>query len=98
MKTEYIKREALRKAMSYVYQDPTCPMHIAAEVDQYITETPTIEVEPVRHGQWESMAILVEYMKFKYCYACTACGQIGGDTKTNYCPNCGAKMDGEINV
>lgn len=40
------------------------------------------DVQRVRHGEW------VDGMK------CSECGQVD-TTKPNYCPNCGAKMDGE---
>lgn len=52
MAKEYIEREGLREAMKHVYQDSTCPMHIAAEVDQYITEAPAADVVEVKHGRW----------------------------------------------
>ena len=58
-----------------------------------IDDAQTIEAEPVKRGRWESRSVLVGYMKFEHYYACTACGQKGGKAKTNYCPNCGAKMD-----
>lgn len=53
-----------------------------------------IEYAPVRHGRWESTGVLVGLMNFEYFYRCTACGR-SGDTKTNYCPHCGALMDKE---
>ena len=40
-----------------------------------------MDAEPVRHGRWE------------HGMRCTQCGQIDL-SKPNYCPNCGAKMDG----
>ena len=53
------------------------------------------DVMKVRHGRWESTEVLVGLMNFEYFYRCTACGRRGGDTKTNYCPHCGALMDKE---
>ena len=50
----------------------------------------TIEAEPVRHGRWE--------FKHPNGWACSECGEWGlmidnrGICKSNYCPNCGAKM------
>ena len=52
---------------------------------------PTIEAEPVRHGRWE--------FKHPNGWSCSECGEWGlmidnrGICKSNYCPNCGAKMD-----
>ena len=41
---EYTEKEALREAMRLVTDDPTCPLHIAATIDQYITEAPVADV------------------------------------------------------
>lgn len=55
-----------------------------------VTEAPTIDVEPVRHGHW----IETSPINIWQCYDCSECkfGVSGG--KPNYCPNCGTKMDG----
>ena len=37
-----IDADALQDAMKSVTNDPTCPLHIAAEVDQYIDFAPTV--------------------------------------------------------
>ena len=47
-----------------------------------------VEADPVRHGRW-----LVDSrtgMSF-----CSECLDYAVEADTNYCPNCGAKMDGE---
>ena len=57
------------------------------------------DVAPVRHGRWESF----EDVFLETCYECSECGLKfylvdGGTPKENsynYCPNCGARMDGE---
>ena len=53
---------------------------------------PTADVEEVRHGEWET----------DFCdYVCSVCGGHISDctlddySEPNYCPNCGAKMDGK---
>ncbi len=67
-------------------------------VDQ-ITHAPTIEAEPVRHSRWFELVESVEdgytgeYYEEVY-YNCLNCDYATGD-KTPYCPNCGARMDGD---
>lgn len=38
-----IDADALQKAMEFVTNDPTCPMHIAANIDQIIDCAPTVD-------------------------------------------------------
>ena len=48
-----------------------------------------IEISPVRHGRW------VEY-QIPHIICCSNCDWATGIEEKNfqYCPNCGAKMDG----
>lgn len=76
-----------RLRISYLYH----------KVNPYIVNAPTVDAVEVVHGRWD-----------KYidddddtCCRCTACGwRITYEDCTleelgyNYCPNCGAKMDG----
>lgn len=65
-------------------------------ISAYITLAPTIEAEPVRHGRWIELpkALNPEETPCK----CSACGHIlsfyGYYPKSNFCPKCGALMDG----
>lgn len=64
-------------------------------VRQNILDMPTIEAEPVRHGEWFS-----RYARhWKGRDECSECGYHEKDHRDlshmKYCPNCGAKMDGE---
>ncbi len=55
----------------------------------FIEMQPTAGVQKVRHGKWE----LIE----KNVSKCTVCGcsrNIETQFGWNFCPNCGAKMDG----
>lgn len=57
-----------------------------------IDEAPTIEAEPVRHGRW---------IKRGQDIFCSECDEESGYTwagasrYSDYCPNCGCKMDKE---
>lgn len=61
---------------------------------EYAKNIPAADVVPVRHGRWECNK------------PCPVCGEdrfegldadIWADWEPPYCPNCGAKMDGELN-
>ena len=54
----------------------------------------TTEAEPVKHGRWETYF----YGKELMCSVCKATfWDENGNGGSNYCPNCGAKMDLEGN-
>lgn len=53
---------------------------------QIIDDEPTLDYAPVEHGRW------------MYPFYCSACGfepYYSSDLTYNYCPNCGARMDGD---
>ena len=55
-----------------------------------VGELPTVDVQEIKHGEWR------EHNKI---YICSQCGYSfeneGYIAFFNYCPNCGARMDGE---
>lgn len=52
---------------------------------------PAVDAVPVVHGSW----IPIEHIEENIC-KCLICNYpISGWHKTNYCPNCGARMDGK---
>lgn len=70
-------------------------------------KVPTIEAEPVKHGRWEKCG--GDLHSSGYAIFCSVCNKVhfvhrkyslGGLNceelfkKPEYCPNCGAKMDG----
>ena len=69
--------------------------HDAVEIMTEVHYAPTIDAEPVKHGKW------VDKWGGKYAnqsYRCSVCGEHAfEDGKrwylSDYCPNCGAKMD-----
>lgn len=65
-----------------------------ADVIHYeLSHLPVIKAEPVRHGKWNDVCCAVK---------CSKCHEEYSDEiflmrgNINYCPNCGAKMDGGI--
>ena len=58
----------------------------------------SVDVEEVKHGEWiakpsahiSKKGRVIHYDRYK----CSVCGVWNGRHKPNYCPKCGAKMDG----
>ena len=57
-----------------------------------LADIPAAKVSPVRHGQWvkEKRDVLIHW----HCSACKECYYLDMPN-AEYCPNCGAKMDGK---
>ena len=56
------------------------------------------DVAPVRHGRWALDTAHTEEI-YAHPVKCSVCGRtevLGYETLTPYCPNCGAKMDEEV--
>ena len=93
---EYIEREAtielLRSLGSRDYRREKGTIQEAIKMVSFPEYTPSADVAPVRHGKWnDSLARITPY--------CSACGHSHRCLirTPNYCPNCGAKMDDELN-
>lgn len=93
---EYIEREKtvelLRSLGNREYRKEKGTIQDAIKMISYPEYTPTADVDPVVHGQWIEDH---DYLK------CPECGVMVKWDFTffdignwNYCPNCGAKMDG----
>lgn len=57
---------------------------------------PTVDAVEVVHGRWEEVTDQDEIVGEMDFYKCSVCGKLRW-FETNYCPNCGAKMDGDGN-
>ena len=84
--TEYIKREDALGCVLGVFDR------------QRIKELPAADVEEVKHGKWVEVYRENIWGDSVHVLECSACGKYtvgtrGIMTKSNYCPNCGAKMD-----
>lgn len=97
---EYIERKAL---LDYI--DKRIPKMIASSdgkhivyietVREVIVKFPTADVAPVRHGRW---------VNENYYTRCSVCGKMaiydkyGQEVESDYCPRCGARMDGDADA
>ena len=86
---EYIEREAAQTSCrKYSFAES----YDAFAVDCILKSIHAADVAPVRHGRW----IEQEKYTFGTMYDCSICGNriLDNGHPWNYCPNCGAKMDG----
>lgn len=93
---EYIERKAIRDAL---YDADAITMSGVKILNQF----PVADVAPVRHGRWISLTDCSN--AGVYCSVChkkvykkdyAICNR-KNKLRSDYCPNCGAKMDGELN-
>ena len=56
---------------------------------------PTVNAEPVKHGEWEPSPHLFGYVRCSECHDCNIWSEWIDGKKWNFCPNCGADMRGE---
>ena len=62
-------------------------------VKALIDRQPTADVEEVKHGEWTQ----ISYTTLYKCSVCTDMIDMPYQNKLfDYCPNCGARMDGVI--
>ena len=95
---EYIDREALYEKAYWHGEHPDVGNPFPDGVDtidiKNVDAIPAADVAPVRHGRWVHEHISEGYA-WVMCSECEAViHKILINKRLNYCPNCGAKMDG----
>ena len=88
---EYIEREAaIKELMNDAPEQVGYSREDAADCIRYMDAA---DVAPVRHGRWISK----NHHGYEWVFVCSNCDYVDGypfNDRHNYCPNCGAKMDG----
>ena len=98
---EYIEREAVEKFIENGLNNPDKNKafgHDAIEIMAEIHYMPAADVALVRHGRWLTTDAYPHHLYCSVCYktyAKNAKWVNELDLPTNYCPNCGARMDKE---
>lgn len=96
---EYIEREAI---MEFPIRKDRCDKEHANEhfifgiesVLEYVENLPAADVAPVVHGRWDGDTCTACKLPWKYNMVQDADDWGYFDPMPDYCPNCGAKMDG----
>jgi hypothetical protein len=86
---KYIKVDDIVPMLKFLSDDTTCPIHIAAELDQIVELAEPVEARPIIHGKW--------IQDTPFSCTCSACGNyrygLVNEDYQNFCHNCGALMD-----
>lgn len=98
MADEYIRRENAKDALQEkVFHNLTDEFYGAM---QAIDELPSADVAPVVHAHWVHDFIDANCncgVEIHCGWVCSNCNWYAKmESKTNYCPDCGAKMDEEV--
>ena len=95
---EYIEREALMRRTKEIhcaecdsYHGVRCRACWVDDTLDYIDSEPAADVAPVRHGRWITHSDRPDSL---ICSVCECGFDMWKHDQHNYCPNCGAKMDG----
>lgn len=93
----YIDADAFEKYLNREeWETPDEKWWPEREIGMIMDAMPTADVVEVVHGEWEH---LWDAEDGTYKGRCRTCGFVhffieGHDAQYNYCPNCGARMDG----
>jgi len=98
---DLVEREAIKDAIGFMNLHFLGHGENKSLLDS-INEVPSVDAVPVVHGRWNTKPYYKADGKggvFKYCdfYLCSECATERPIVPPyNYCPNCGAKMDLEV--
>lgn len=103
---EYINRDATVNAIAAIMPSMSTPdghgerddlvlaaQEMCADIIREINNIPAADIAPVVHGKW-----LLRHEGYGHYWECSVCHAnpcIYVTKNTKFCPNCGAKMDGD---
>ena len=93
--TDAISRSAVHIVINSQIFDTEYPSELD-ELERLINELPALDVAPVVHAWW-----ILKHVGVGHYWECSACRTnpcIYVTENTKFCPNCGARMDGEENA
>ena len=104
---EYISREEAIKELREVYENeyPTASgdfdEYASHDVPNVLRNIPAADAQPVKRGRWIDIYEWAEMHDSRpsgMCtyYWCSECEK-EQEKKSDFCPNCGARMDGDAN-
>ena len=97
---EYINREKVLCDIEEGMKFRGLGRLVGTEMKRYIKRQPAANVVEVVHGKWIISRRFEEILDMEVVkYTCSACKEYrlsatGLSQATNYCPHCGARMDG----
>lgn len=63
-----------------------------SEIETLIANAPTVEAEPIRHGEWLDSNAMYDIWR---CSVCRESIDMEERPAYKYCPHCGARMQGD---
>ena len=94
---EYIERGAVLRKVRYICDTYGVPKIICERLKKAMDKCTAADVVEVRHGEWIDKSKYINGL-YNPRFDCSVCGHIFWHPSAqtyNYCPACGAKMDGE---
>lgn len=85
---KYFKVDDIAPMLKSLSGDTTCPIHIAAELDQIAESTPSVLAVEVRYGVWTDNGKNIYGQNLTQCSVCHSNSIEGG----RFCRCCGALM------
>lgn len=99
MADRYISRDTAIARLTRL--EVTDKLATMADAKREIADMPAADVAPVVHGSWISWEEADNFIPSAHRHECSVChdaAQVlvnGLELLSDYCPNCGAKMDGK---